>query len=199
MTSAPMRDPLADHLLTPQNAAPRSATTSPPSRPESTRWTPRAAGQERRLDRQHHQDLRSPGRAHDTNVATGRGQPTLPQLADLLTDDKPLDQTTTNSCEDIEFLQAVHATGRAFPHVDLDRQGKARRSGKPSPRYGSGCPRAGAAPVADGGHRLLEVEPGAGGEHLVEAVRPQRLAELSDQLGLPPPPRWPHPQADPPP
>src|SRR5260370_14940887 len=50
---------------------------------------------------------------HSTiNVASGRGQPTLPELAGLLTDDKPLDRTTTNSWEDIEFVQAVHATGR---------------------------------------------------------------------------------------
>jgi nicotinamidase-related amidase len=50
---------------------------------------------------------------HSTvNVATGRGQPTLLELADLLTDDKPLDRTTINSWEDIEFVQAVHVTGR---------------------------------------------------------------------------------------
>ena len=30
----------------------------------------------------------------------------------LLKDDEPLDRTTTNSWEDIEFVQAVHATGR---------------------------------------------------------------------------------------
>src|SRR5260370_37515850 len=45
------------------------------------------------------------------NVASGRGQPTLPELADLPKDDKPLDRTTTNSWEDIEFVQAVRATG----------------------------------------------------------------------------------------
>ena len=50
---------------------------------------------------------------HSTiNVASGRGQPTLPELADLLTGDKPLDRTTTNSWEDIEFRAAVHASGR---------------------------------------------------------------------------------------
>jgi hypothetical protein len=49
---------------------------------------------------------------HSTvNVAAGQG-PTLPELAGLLTDDKPLDRTTVNSWEDIEFVQAVHATGR---------------------------------------------------------------------------------------
>jgi len=49
---------------------------------------------------------------HSTvNVASGQG-PTLPELAGLLAEDKPLDRTTTNSWEDVEFVQAVHATGR---------------------------------------------------------------------------------------
>ena len=49
---------------------------------------------------------------HSTvNVASGQ-RPTLPELAELLTDNKPLDRTTVNSWEDIEFVQAVHATGR---------------------------------------------------------------------------------------
>jgi nicotinamidase-related amidase len=49
---------------------------------------------------------------HSTvNVANGQG-PTLPELDDLLKDDKPLDRTTVNSWEDTEFVQAVHATGR---------------------------------------------------------------------------------------
>src|SRR3954454_21688986 len=50
---------------------------------------------------------------HSTvNVASGQTQPTLPELAEWLTDDPPLDRTTVNSWEDIEFVQAVHATGR---------------------------------------------------------------------------------------
>jgi nicotinamidase-related amidase len=49
---------------------------------------------------------------HSTvNVAAGQG-PTLAEVAGLLTDDKPLDRTTVNSWEDIEFVQAVHETGR---------------------------------------------------------------------------------------
>ena len=36
----------------------------------------------------------------------------MPELASLLAEDKPLDRTTVNSWEDIEFLQAVRATGR---------------------------------------------------------------------------------------
>lgn len=36
----------------------------------------------------------------------------MPELASLLAEDKPLDRTTVNSLEDIEFLRAVRATGR---------------------------------------------------------------------------------------
>ena len=50
---------------------------------------------------------------HSTvNVASGQVGPTLPELAELLEDDPPLDRTTVNSWEDAEFVQAVHATGR---------------------------------------------------------------------------------------
>ena len=49
---------------------------------------------------------------HSTaNVASGRGERTIPELADLLADDKPLDRTSVNSWEDNEFVQAVRATG----------------------------------------------------------------------------------------
>jgi nicotinamidase-related amidase len=46
------------------------------------------------------------------NVQTGLNQPTLPQFAELLQDETPVDRTSVNSWEDIEFVQAVHATGR---------------------------------------------------------------------------------------
>jgi hypothetical protein len=38
--------------------------------------------------------------------------------------------------------------------------------------------------VPDGGHRFSAVEPGAGGEGLVEPVRPQRLADLGSSVLL---------------
>ena len=50
---------------------------------------------------------------HSTvNVASGQQQPTVPELAELLEDNPPLDRTTVNSWEDTEFVQAVRATGR---------------------------------------------------------------------------------------
>src|SRR5689334_11386863 len=112
MTSAPVRDPLADHLLTPQNAAFLLID-----------YQPQQLTAVRSMDR----DLLVKNAVstvrliktfgvpvvHSTvNVATGREQPTLPELADLLSGDKPLDRTTINSWEDVEFVQAVHATGR---------------------------------------------------------------------------------------
>jgi nicotinamidase-related amidase len=75
---------------------------------------------------------------HSTiNVATGRGQPTVPELAPLLEDNAPIDRTTTNARENAEFLAAVRSTGRrklllcalwteicmAFPALDALREG----------------------------------------------------------------------------
>jgi nicotinamidase-related amidase len=97
MTSAPVRDPLADHLITPQNAALLLID-----------YQPAQLAAVRSMDH----ELLLKNAVSTVNVATGRGKPTLPELADLLEDDKPLDRTTVNSWEDIEFVQAVHATGR---------------------------------------------------------------------------------------
>jgi nicotinamidase-related amidase len=75
---------------------------------------------------------------HSTiNVKTGRGQPTLPPLADVLVDNPPIDRTALNAWEDPDFLDAVRATGRrklifcalwteicmAFPALDALREG----------------------------------------------------------------------------
>jgi nicotinamidase-related amidase len=50
---------------------------------------------------------------HSTvNVASGQQQPTVPELAELLEDDPPIDRTGVNSWEDIDFVAAVRATGR---------------------------------------------------------------------------------------
>jgi nicotinamidase-related amidase len=111
MTSAPIRDPLADHLITPQNAAlllidyqPAQVATVRSMDPEllvknavSTVRTIKTFG--------------VPVVHSTVNVAAGQG-PTIPELAGLVEDDKPLDRTTVNSWEDTEFLDAVRATGR---------------------------------------------------------------------------------------
>jgi nicotinamidase-related amidase len=112
MTSQPIRDPLADHLITPENSAFVFID-----------YQPEQIAAVRSMD---HDELLmnavSTVRAvkafdvpviHSTvNVASGQVGGTLPELAELLEDDPPLDRTTVNSWEDIEFVQAVHATGR---------------------------------------------------------------------------------------
>ena len=112
MTSAPVRDPLADHLLTPENAA-FLLIDYQPSQVAGVGSMDRALLLKNAVSTVRTVKTFGIPVVHSTiNVATGRGQPTLPELADLLKDDKPLDRTTTNSWEDIEFVQAVHATGR---------------------------------------------------------------------------------------
>jgi nicotinamidase-related amidase len=112
MTSAPVRDPLSDHLITPQNAA-FLLVDYQPSQLAGVRSMDRDLLVKNAVSTVKTVKAFGVPVVHSTiNVATGRGKPTLPELAGLLTDDKPLDRTTTNSWEDIEFLEAVHATGR---------------------------------------------------------------------------------------
>ena len=111
MTSAPIRDPLADHLLTPENAAflfidYQPAQLAAVHSMDHALLLKNAVSTVRTI-----KTFGVPVVHSTVNVASGQG-PTLPELADLLTDDKPLDRTTVNSWEDIEFVQAVHATGR---------------------------------------------------------------------------------------
>jgi nicotinamidase-related amidase len=112
MTSAPVRDPLADHLITPQNAA-FLLIDYQPAQIASVRSMDNGLLLENAVSTVRTIKAFEVPVVHSTvNVTSGRGQPTLPELADLLPDDKPLDRTTVNSWEDIEFLEAVHATGR---------------------------------------------------------------------------------------
>jgi len=112
MTSAPVRDPLSDHLLTPQNAA-FLLIDYQPSQLAGVRSMDRELLVKNVVSTVRTIKAFEVPVVHSTiNVASGRGKPTLPELAELLADDKPVDRTTTNSWEDVEFLAAVHATGR---------------------------------------------------------------------------------------
>jgi len=112
MTSAPVRDQLSDHLLTPQNAALvlidyQPAQISAVHSMDRDLLLKNAVSVVRTV-----KTFGIPVVHSTVNVASGRGKPTLPELGDLLTDDKPIDRTTVNSWEDLEFVEAVHATGR---------------------------------------------------------------------------------------
>ena len=111
MASAPVRDQLGDHLITPQNAALVLIDYQP-----SQFATVRSMDAD--LLRKNVVSTVRAAKAfglpivHSTvNVASGQ-EPTIPELAELLEDSPPIDRTTINSWEDTDFVAAVHATGR---------------------------------------------------------------------------------------
>jgi nicotinamidase-related amidase len=134
---SPVRDPISDHLLTPQNAA-LCVIDYQPSQFAGVRSIDHDLLLENIVSTVRIAKAFGLPIVHSTiNVAMGRGQPTVPEVAELLADDPPADRTTTNAWEDPEFLAAVRATGRrklilcalwteicmAFPALDALREG----------------------------------------------------------------------------
>jgi nicotinamidase-related amidase len=136
MTSEPIRDPVTDHLLTPQNSALVVIDYQP-----SQVGTVRSVDHELLVD-----NIVSVARLARTfdlpvvlstiNVANGQG-PTILELRTVLSDSPEIDRTAINSWEDAEFRRAVEATGRkklimtalwtevclAYPSLDAMREG----------------------------------------------------------------------------
>jgi nicotinamidase-related amidase len=136
MTSEPLRDPLTDPLLTPSNSA-LVVIDYQPSQIQTTRSidsgllvcnivsVARTA-----------QIYGLPIVLSTVNVANGQGH-TIPELAEALGDQVEIDRTQINAWEDIEFRNAVEATGRkklimtalwtevclTFPSLDALRAG----------------------------------------------------------------------------
>lgn len=112
MTSETRRDPVADHLLTPQNSAFIVID-----------YQPVQVSSIRSMDqRELVFNIVSTAKAavnyklpivHSTvNVATGRNKPPIAPLTEVLGAYPILDRTSINSWEDVEFRNAVEATGR---------------------------------------------------------------------------------------
>src|SRR5712691_5937146 len=136
MASHAIRDPLADHLLTPQNSA-LLLIDYQPKQLKAVRSMDHDLLMENATSTIKLARLYRVPIVHSTvNVANGQG-PTLPALAEQLTDDPPIDRTSMNSWEDVDFLAAVRATGgrklilcalwteicMAFPALDALREG----------------------------------------------------------------------------
>jgi nicotinamidase-related amidase len=137
MASLPVRDPIGDHLLTPQNSA-LLVVDYQPSQFAGVRSIDQDLLLENIISTVKTAKAFGLPIIHSTiNVATGRGQPTVPELAELLEDDPPIDRTTTNAWEDADFVAAVRAAGRrkliacalwteicmTFPALDAMREG----------------------------------------------------------------------------
>jgi nicotinamidase-related amidase len=137
MASEPIRDPLSDQLLTPQNCALVIIDYQP------TQVTSiRSMDQDVMVDRIVHLArlamlYQLPVILSTVNVATGRNQPTIAPLADALPGVVAVDRTTINAWEDDHFKLAVRACGRrklimaalwteaclTFPSLDAMREG----------------------------------------------------------------------------
>jgi len=137
MIGSPVRDPIGDHLLTPQNSA-LLVIDYQPSQFAGVQSIDRDLLLQNVVSTVKTAKAFGLPIVHSTiNVATGRGQPTVPELAELLEDYPPVDRTSTNAWEDTEFVAAVRATGRrklilcalwtescmTFPALDAMREG----------------------------------------------------------------------------
>jgi nicotinamidase-related amidase len=112
MSSEPIRDPVKDHLLTPQNAA-FIVIDYQPVQVNSI------ASMDRQLLVNNIVGASKAAVAyqlpiiHSTvNVKTGLNKPPISQLREVLVDYPTYDRTSINSWEDVEFQEAVKATGR---------------------------------------------------------------------------------------
>lgn len=137
MTSEAIRDPKADHLLTPQNSAFIIID-----------YQPIQVSSIRSIDRRELVfNIVATAKAavnydlpiiHSTvNVQTGRNKPPIPEVQEVLGHLPTYDRTTINSWEDVEFRRAVEETGRrklimtalwteaclAFPALDALKEG----------------------------------------------------------------------------
>lgn len=113
MTSFPIvRDPVDDHLLTPQNAAlviidfqPVQVSSIQSMEKRTLVANITAVARTAKL-------YGLPTVLSTVNVATGRNQPIIRQLAEVFPDSSPIDRTSINAWEDADFVAAVRATGR---------------------------------------------------------------------------------------
>ena len=136
MTSEPVRDPMRDALLTPDNSA-LVVIDYQPSQIQAV------TSIDHDLLTRNIVSVARLGKAYGlpivlstVNVANGQG-PTLPELKAVLSDSVEIDRTQINSWEDVDFRRAVEATGRkklimaalwtevclAFPALDALRDG----------------------------------------------------------------------------
>lgn len=136
MTSTPVRDQIEDPLITPENSV-LAVIDYQPSQIEAVGSIDHDLLLRNIITTVKVAKLFGVPIVHSTiNVANGQG-PTLPGLAEELTEYPPIDRTAINSWEDVEFLEAIRATGRrklilcalwtevcmAFPALDALREG----------------------------------------------------------------------------
>ncbi len=137
MSSYPMRDPLQDHLITPQNAA-LLIIDYQPVQVNSINSMPRKQLIANIVTvAELASSFEIPIVLSTVNVATGINKETIPSLLNVLPGTPSYDRTTINAWEDKEFYEAVKKTGRkkllmtalwteaclSFPTLDALKEG----------------------------------------------------------------------------
>lgn len=113
MTSyATVRDPVTDHLLTPQNAAVLIIDYQPVQVSSIASRDKRQLVANITALARIAKLYKLPVVLATVNVATGRNQPTIHQITEVLGDVPIIDRTSINAWEDKDFVDAVKATGR---------------------------------------------------------------------------------------
>ncbi|MGB5853115.1 MAG: hydrolase [Rhodanobacter sp.] len=113
MTSyATVRDPVVDHLLTPQNAAVLIIDYQPVQVSSIASRDKRQLVANITALARIAKLYKLPVVLATVNVSTGRNQPTIHQITEVLGDVPIIDRTSINAWEDKDFVDAVKATGR---------------------------------------------------------------------------------------
>ena len=111
MTSEPTRDPVADQLLTPKNAALLIIDYQPVQVSSVASMDRRALVENVVAVARAAKLFGLPVVLSTVNVKQG-GDPTIDKLKAVLPGAEEIDRTTINAWEDVEFVRAVKATGR---------------------------------------------------------------------------------------
>ncbi len=137
MSSYPMRDPVQDHLITPQNAA-LLIIDYQPVQVNSINSMPRSQLVANIVNvTELVRSFNIPVVLSTVNVATGINKETIPSLLNVLQGVPSYDRTSINAWEDKEFNEAVKKTGRkkllmaalwteaclSFPTLDALKEG----------------------------------------------------------------------------
>jgi nicotinamidase-related amidase len=112
MTSLPIRNQEADHLLTPKNSVLILIDYQPPQI-----FTTKSMDKQQLINNvvaltKIAKNFGLPIILTTVNVTNGVNPDTIPQLRSVIPDVRSIDRTTINSWEDEQFLNAVKATGR---------------------------------------------------------------------------------------
>jgi nicotinamidase-related amidase len=137
MTSEAIRDPRTDHLLTPENCV-LAIIDFQPIQVRSVKSMPHEELVENAIRvARTAVTFEVPVVLSTVNVSSGLSKPTITELTSVLANIEPIDRTTVNSWEDVDFRNAIEATGRkklvmialwtevclAFPLLDAMREG----------------------------------------------------------------------------